>query len=122
MMESLRDMIHGRNHSTADLGAYLVLGIMIGATLYAFDMYGENLIWTNVGLMGLALFIMFGTRRIISKYMRLTRAERAQMESNRIERAMQAASLRERECGRCGVVYGSREEMLGHSCPWSVYY
>ena len=122
MVEMLRDMIHGRNHSTADMGSYLVLGIMIGATLYAGGYYGGNLIWTNVGLMGLALFLMFGTRRIISKYIRLTRAERKVMEEMKLDRATQAASLRERLCRRCGVVHRSRDEMREHSCSWSVYY
>ena len=123
MMDSLRNMVWGRNHSSADLGAYLVLGIMIGATLYAADYYGGNLIWTNVGLMGLALFLMFGTRRLVGRYGRGKKRRRNKWERRLDEeRERQLASRRERECGRCGIMHESRDAMLGHSCSWGVYY
>ena len=71
MLDYFRGMIHERVFTGAMVACYLLLGIMIGSTLYAAGYYADGsaraLPFYNLAVLGMALFILIGLPRLIRK-------------------------------------------------------
>ena len=122
MIEYLRAMVHDRVMTAPMVACYLCLGIILGATLYAAGYYASGeiqaLLWHNLGVLGLAMFLLLGLPRMFRK----PRGKSRWTQRLDDERERQRLSYESRHCKECGILFDYECEFLMHLCSHRVYY